>query len=156
MVAPATQVGVGLQSLCIEKEIFIAAPLDIAFESLLEELGPESVKLGSEPMPMVLEAWPGGRWFRDLGKDGGHFWGHVQVIKPPKLLELSGPLFMSFPAVNHVQYKLEAEGIGTRIKLVHRGFGEIPAEMRDGVNLGWAYKLQRAQQIAEARVKAKS
>ena len=48
--------------------------------------------------PMVIEPWPGGRWYRDLGNNAGHLWGHVQVIKPPTLLELCGPMFMSFPA----------------------------------------------------------
>ena len=47
-------------------------------------------------MPMKLEAWPGGRWYRDLGDGNGHFWGHVQAIKRPTLLEISGPLFMSY------------------------------------------------------------
>ena len=44
---------------------------------------------------MTLEPRPGGRWFRDLGDDNGHFWGHVQAIKRPTLLEITGPLFMS-------------------------------------------------------------
>jgi uncharacterized protein YndB with AHSA1/START domain len=42
-------------------------------------------------MPMVLEARPGGRWFRDLGGNDGHFWGLVQAIKRPTLLEITGP-----------------------------------------------------------------
>ena len=28
-----------------------------------------------KPMNFVLEEWPGGRWFRDLGNGQGHFWG---------------------------------------------------------------------------------
>ena len=36
---------------------------------------------------MKIEAWPGGRWYRDLGDDNGHFWGNVQAIKQPTLLE---------------------------------------------------------------------
>ena len=48
-------------------------------------------------MPMKIEPWPGGRWYRDLGNDNGHFWGHVQAIKQPTLLEIYGPLFMSYP-----------------------------------------------------------
>src|SRR5215813_9071652 len=103
-----------LQTLRIEKEIFIAAPIDLAFEAILEELGPASEKLGGIPMPMIIEAWPGGRWFRDLGNNAGHLWGHVQVIKPPTLLELCGPMFMSYAATNHIQYRLEAEGTATR------------------------------------------
>jgi hypothetical protein len=45
---------------------------------------------------MILEQWPGGRWSRDHGNGIGHLWGHVQVIKPPVLLELSGLMFMSY------------------------------------------------------------
>jgi hypothetical protein len=151
----ATAVSEGLQTICIEKEISIAAPLEIAFESLLEELGPANEGPPGKPMPMVLEAWPGGRWYRDLGKKAGHFWGHVQVIKPPTLLEISGPLFMSYPSVNHVQYRLSAEGIGSKLKLTHRAFGEIPAEHRDGVKEGWSFILDRVRQIAESRAQAK-
>lgn len=142
-----------LQSICIEKEIAIAAPIDICFESLLEELGPENEIPGGAPMPMVLEPWPGGRWFRDLGDNQGHFWGHVQVIKAPALLEISGPMFMSYPCANHIQYRLVADGLGTKLKFQHRGFGEIPAEHREGVNQGWSYKLERIRLIAERKRK---
>ena len=48
-------------------------------------------------MPMNIEPWPGGRWFRDLGNNNGHFWGNVQAIKRPTLLEITGPLFASLP-----------------------------------------------------------
>ena len=60
-------------------------------------------------MPMKLEAWPGGRWYRDLGDNNGHFWGHVQAIKRPTLLEITGPLFMSYAAMNNLQYRLSEE-----------------------------------------------
>jgi len=151
----ATAESEAIQLLRVEKEILIAAPLDIAFEALLEELGPASEKLGGIPMPMVLEPWPGGRWFRDLGNNTGHLWGHVQVINPPTLLELVGPLFMSCACSNHIQYRLVAEGTGTRLKLLHRGLGEIPPEHREGVVAGWSYKIDRVRQIAEGRKPAK-
>jgi hypothetical protein len=41
------------------------------------------------PLPMTIEPRPGGRWFRDLGGDNGHFWGHVQAISAP-LMEIQG------------------------------------------------------------------
>ena len=116
-----------IQTIHILKEIEIAAPLEIAFEAVLEELGPASEMPDGKPFPMVIEPWPGGRWYRDLGNNAGHLWGHVQVIKPPTLLELCGPMFMSFPALNHVQYRLTAEGDGTRLKFTHRGDGPDPA-----------------------------
>jgi hypothetical protein len=144
-----------VQTLCIEKELLIGASIDIAFEVLLEELGPANEIPGGKAMPMVIEPWPGGRWFRDLGNQTGHFWGHVQVIKPPALLEISGPLFMSYPGINHVQYRLTAEGTGTKLKFVHRGIGEITPEHREGVVQGWGYKLDRVKQLAESRLKSK-
>ncbi len=149
----ATAVNEPIQTLCIEKDIFIAAPLDLAYESLLEELGPASQNSSGQPMPMVLEPRPGGRWFRDLGNDSGHFWGHVQVIKPPTLIEICGPFFMSFACMNHVQYRLTAEGTGTRLKLIHRAIGDITPDLIQGMNGGWSYKINRVREIAEARQK---
>jgi len=67
----------------IRKEIEIAAPIEIAFQSVLDELGPEGQMPNGQSLSMKLEPWPGGRWYRDLGNNAGHLWGHVQVIKPP-------------------------------------------------------------------------
>ncbi len=144
-----------IQHLCIEKAILIAAPIEIAFEAMLDELGPESTLPDGTAMPMILEAYPGGRWYRDLGNHAGHFWGHVQVIKPPNLLEISGPLFMSFPCANHIQYRFAADGIGTRLTLMHRGFGEVPEEYLNRIGVGWAHGLQVIKAIAEARFPGK-
>jgi hypothetical protein len=137
-----------VQTIHILKEIEIAAPLEIAFEAVLEELGPAGEMPGGKPFPMVIEPWPGGRWYRDLGDRSGHLWGHVQVIKPPTLLELYGPMFMSFPAVNHVQYRLTADGKGTRLDFLHRAMGPIPDEFREKVGPGWDHGLNRIVEIA--------
>jgi hypothetical protein len=137
-----------IQTISILKEIEIAAPIEIAFEAMLEEIGPGGEMPGGKPFPMVIEPWPGGRWYRDLGDHSGHLWGHVQVIKPPTLLELCGPMFMSFPGVNHVQYRLTADGDGTRLKLTHQAMGLIPEEVREGVGQGWDHGLKRIAEIA--------
>lgn len=92
-------------------------------------------------------------WYRDLGNNTGHFWGHVQVFKPPKLLEICGPMPMSYPAINHVQYRLTAEGDGTRLAIVHRAMGLIPQEHRDGMPEGWEHGLRRIREMAERRKK---
>jgi len=135
----------------LRQEIDINAPLDIAFAALLEQLGPASEMANGEAMPMKLEPWPGGRWFRDLGNNGGHLWGHVQVIKPPKLLEIWGPLFMSYAAINHLQYRLVEHGSGTRLTLTQRTIGEVPPEHRDGMPEGWEYILRKVRERAERR-----
>ena len=133
----------------IEKRIDIDAPLAVSFAALLEQLGPAN-ETPHGPMPMKLEAWPGGRWYRDLGDNAGHFWGHVQVIKPPTLIEIAGPLFMSYAAVSHVQYRLVEEGKGIRILFTHSAFGKITPQHREGVNMGWEYMLTVVKRIAEA------
>jgi hypothetical protein len=100
-------------------EIHVKAPIDVTFAALLEQIGPENDTPDGTRMPMKIEAWPGGRWFRDLGGDNGHCWGTVQAIKRPTLLEISGPLFMSYPVVSNLQYRLSEENGGTLIKFHH-------------------------------------
>jgi hypothetical protein len=141
-----------IQTITISRDLEIAAPIEIAFEAILEEIGPCGEMPGGKPFPMVIEPRPGGRWYRDLGDNAGHLWGHVQVIKPPTLLELCGPMFMSFPAVNHVQYRLTAEGDVTRLKFTHRAMGPIPDEFRENVGMGWDYGLNRIAAIASGLV----
>ena len=67
------------------------ASIEVTFAALLDHLGPYNETQVDRPMPMKLEAWPGGRWYRDLGDNSGHYWGAVQAIKKPTLLEICGP-----------------------------------------------------------------
>jgi hypothetical protein len=137
-------------TLSVTEEIRVSAPLDVTFAALLEQLGPHNEVMDGTPMPMKIEAWPGGRWYRDLGDSNGHFWGHVQAIKRPTLLEISGPLFMSYPAVSNVQYRLtEADG-GTLIKFRHTALGLIQENHRKGVTSGWSHIHERVRKQAEA------
>lgn len=144
-----------INTLHVQRDIVIAAPQDITFESIMEELGPGSEGPDGQPFPMKIEAWPGGRWYRDLGKNVGHLWGHVQVIKPPTLLELCGPMFMSYPATNFVQYRLKAEGDGTRLTITHRAMGLIPPDHVEGVGQGWEHGLKRIRELAQRRLDAR-
>jgi uncharacterized protein YndB with AHSA1/START domain len=139
------------QTLRIERTIDIKAPPRTVWDSLLEEIGPKSTGENGKSMNMKLEAWPGGRMYRDLGNNTGHFWGHVQVIKPPTLLEITGPLFMSFAAANHVQYRLTENGAGTRLTLIHTALSDIPADYRDGMTEGWGEMLDNVRKAAEKR-----
>jgi hypothetical protein len=75
----------------------------------------------------------------------------VQVIKPPKLLELWGPMMMSFPAVNHLQYRLVAEGSKTVLQLTHRSMGVLDEEHAKGMTMGFEYWVQRVKSLAESR-----
>jgi hypothetical protein len=138
-------------TLRIEQEIRVKASLEVTFAALLEQLGPGNERHDGTPMPFKLEAWPGGRWFRDLGDSNGHCWATVQAIKRPTLLEFSGPLFMSHPVTNNIQYRLSHENGETLIKFVHSGFGLIDPEHRKGVNAGWFHMLDQARIRAEQK-----
>ena len=152
--------GETIHTIDIRKEIVIEATPEVVFETILEELGPGSQMPDGTPFPMKLEPWVGGRWYRDRGKSGGyeygHLWGHVQVIKAPTLLVLTGPMPMSFPAMNHLQYRLKAEGNRTRLSLIHRGMGLIPQDFRDGMPEGWAHAVKRIKDVAEKKAKGRS
>ena len=149
---PATVIEGVLQAFEIVKEEEIAAPIEIVFETILEQMGPMN-STPEKPMPMVLEAWPGGRWYRDLGNNTGHYWGAVQAIRAPSLLEISGPLFMSTPAISNIQYRLTEENGATRMRFVHRAMGWIGENDR-GVDEGWSQLIGRIVTAAAERARA--
>ncbi|HTD61879.1 MAG TPA: SRPBCC domain-containing protein [Gemmatimonadaceae bacterium] len=136
-------------SLAITEEMHVRASLAATFAALLEELGPSNRGHNDTPMPMVLEAWPGGRWFRDLGGSNGHLWGHVQAIKRPTLLEITGPLMMSFAAVSNVQYRLKESDGGTLITLRHTALGLFPDGFREAMGQGSNLGFERIRRRAE-------
>lgn len=136
-------------TLSINQEIRVRASIDVTFAALLEQLGPGNERPDGTPMPFKLEAWPGGRWFRDLGDGNGHFWAHVQAIKRPTLIEFAGPLFMSHPVANNVQYRLSEEGGETLIQFRHSGFGLVQEEHKKGVLGGWSHIHEQVRKRAE-------
>jgi uncharacterized protein YndB with AHSA1/START domain len=138
-------------TLSIVQEIQVQAPIAATFESLLEQIGPANERGEGDPMPMVIEPWPGGRWYRDLGNGNGHFWANVQAIKRPNLLEFCGPLFASSPFVSNVQYRLSEKDGGTLIVFRHTALGFLPEEQRKGVQGGWASMNERVKKAAEQR-----
>jgi uncharacterized protein YndB with AHSA1/START domain len=137
-------------TLNITEEIQVRASLQDTYAALLEQLGPFNSTGDDKPMPMKIEAWPGGRWYRDLGDGNGHFWGVVQAIKRPTLLEIAGPLFMSYPAISNVQYRLSQVDGGTLIQFRHSAMGLIQEDHRKGVKAGWAHMNGAAKKRAEA------
>lgn len=134
----------------ITEEIFVAASIEMTFASILAQLGRLNQSPDGKPMPMLLEARPGGRWYRDLGGDNGHHWGFVQSIKRPALLELWGPLFMSSGTSNNVIYRLSEKDGGTLISFRHTLVGPVPEEMRINTSTGWKSVHARVKAQAES------
>ena len=137
------------QVLTIEQEIEINASPETVFRGLIEQmkqLGPEDP---AKKVTMTLEEWPGGRWYRDLGNNSGHLWGHVQSIKPPTLFEICGPLFMSFAVSNNVIVRIEATESGARLTLKHQYNGVLPEGLSDGMEDGWGKMMDKIKAGAE-------
>ncbi|MGA2341381.1 MAG: SRPBCC domain-containing protein [Terracidiphilus sp.] len=120
----------------IEQEIRVRASLEVTFAALLDQLASGFEKDDGTSMPFKLEAWPGGRWFRDLGDR-------------PTLIEFSGPLMMSFPVANNVQYRLSEQDGETIIKFHHTGFGNVPEDFKKGMKGGWTKINETVRQRAE-------
>jgi len=129
-------------TLDLEQTVDVNARVEDTFKGLLNRLGKNNHTPSGESLNLEIEPFAGGRWYRDRGEGIQHLWGHVQVIKPPVLLELSGPMFMSYPAINHIEVKLEEAGDGTKVTLRHRAIGMISKEHREGISKGWGLILE--------------
>jgi uncharacterized protein YndB with AHSA1/START domain len=105
-----------------------------------------------KPLTMILEAKPGGRWYRDLGGDNGHLWGFVQSIKRPALLEIWGPMFISTGATSNLTYRLAEVNGGTEITFTHKLVGPVPDEFRGRMPEGWDHIHARVKQHAEGGI----
>lgn len=124
-------------TLDVEQNTVINADIGDVYKRTLHRLGQGNAAPDGTSLNMILEEWAGGRWFRDRGEGIQHLWGHVQVLKPPVLIEISGPMFMSYPAINHLEFKLEKIAGGTNVTLRHRAIGMISDDHRAGVTEGW-------------------
>jgi uncharacterized protein YndB with AHSA1/START domain len=139
------------ETFTIKEEIKVRASMEKTFASLLKEMGPLNQTPDGKPLPMVIEARVGGRWYRDLGGDGGHLWGFVQSIKRPSLLEIWGPLFMSTAATSNLMYRLSESDGGTLITFTHTLVGPFPEEHRPQMASGWSALHARVRAAAEAQ-----
>jgi hypothetical protein len=128
-------------TLDLEQHVEVKADIGDVFKGVIHQFGEGSTNPNGESMQMILEPWAGGRWIRDRGNGIGHLWGHVQVIKPRVLLELTGPMFMSSPVLNHIEIRLDQISGGTKVSLRHRALGTIDPALREGLNTGWRHYL---------------
>jgi uncharacterized protein YndB with AHSA1/START domain len=140
-------------TLNIAIDTHVKAGIEATFSAVLDQMGPLNTTPEGVALKMKLEDWPGGRWYRDLGDGNGHFWGNVQAIKRPTLLEICGPLFASYPLLSNVQYRLCEEKGGTLIKFRRTALGFIEEEHKKGVGKGWSYMLDSIRARLESSEK---
>ncbi len=136
-------------TLDVQQHLEIKAAPEKAFAAVLHRFGKGNTRPDGQSLDLILEPKAGGRWYRDRGNGIGHLWGFVQAIKAPTLLELSGPMFMSYPAINHVEVKIEPSAGGSKLTLRHRAVGMIDPEHRKNVSTGWAHMLELVRKDSE-------
>jgi hypothetical protein len=63
-------------------------------------------------------------------------------------------MFMSYPAMNHLEVELEEIAGGTRVALRHRAIGFIAPAHREGVSTGWQHMLNAIAEDCTAKTVA--
>jgi uncharacterized protein YndB with AHSA1/START domain len=137
-----------ISTLTFTDDRLIEAPAADVFEAVLRELGPGFLGADQKPLGLTLKPHPGGHWLRELETGAGHWWGTVQAIKAPQLLEIHGPLFMSYPAISNLQFRLAEEDRRTRLIFTHRAmaytsFDPQIAKGFEQLGAGWSNLLDR-------------
>lgn len=135
----------------LHQEIEIEAPPEDVFEGMIHRLT-DGHRGGEDApsLPLELERRPGGRWYRDLGDDAGHLWGFVQSYRPPTLLELFGPMFMSYPVSGHMIIRFASQGNGTRLSFQYAAFGLLQEDHRNGIRAGFGAMLASVKEDLES------
>ncbi len=138
-------------TLDVSQQVSINASIETAYAALIRRLTVDSTTPDNRSMPLELEQWPGGRWYRNTGDKQGHLWGFVQVIKPPTLIEIHGPMFMSYAVAGHIQFRLVETDQGVDLSLRHQAFGLTEDAQREGVVPGWKCFVADTCRIAEGQ-----
>lgn len=85
----------------------------------------------------VLTPAPGDKWVQ-LWSNGGAFLGTVTHVHAPLLLRVSGPLAMTTPVMNTVEFRLELMDSGsTRMHLIHQAIGILGGADEAGYTEVW-------------------
>lgn len=135
--------------LTIDQTLQIQAPIETVYQGVVDKLRNLPGENEGDVVSLSLEAWPGGRWFRDLGEGRGHLWGFVQAIKPPTLIEICGPMFMSLAVAGNLQLRLTEEAGGTRVDFRHQVLGPVPEDYGASMKEGWKAFLHAVQTEVE-------
>lgn len=84
----------------------------------------------------TIETFVGGRWMQEWD-GGGALFGTFTVWDPPHLLCVTGPLAMSRPAHNLLEFQFEAAGDGTDVAIRHEAFGDFDGDTGEMYANGW-------------------
>jgi len=133
-------------SVQIELEVTIAAPRERVFRAFTKEISlwwPFRIRK-EQAKELVLEPEIGGRLYESWGNGEGILWGTVHQYRKNERFDLVGQIGMARLAYSFVSFAFEDDGNGTRVKLSHRGIGELDAVAEQEYGHGWKVLLGEA------------
>lgn len=134
----------------IEQEVEIAASTATVFEAITKHIGRWfwSGKKG-ELTPVAIEERAGGRFYREAPDGTCDLYGIVTAIRPGKLIRIEGSIGGKYATMSIFEFKIEADGEGSVVKLTHRMAGEVmDADVADYTE-GWKDELGSLKRFAE-------
>jgi hypothetical protein len=110
-------------------EIQLEVPIDLAWQRMVHEVDgwwPHTYKEGST---VLIEAFPGGRWWERFA-DGvnGSLWGHVVYIEPPRILKVVGQFALPGVSNSAGVWRMEENEQGTLLKVSGEMLGAFDLE----------------------------
>jgi hypothetical protein len=133
----------------VEKSIQVPCAPDRAFRAFTAEMGQwwplstHSVAQG-QARDVTIEPRLGGRIFETDTAGGESEWGQVLEWAPPHRFTMSWHPGRAAESGQVVELRFAAEGAGTRVTLVHRGWEKLGAAARttrDSYDSGWGSVL---------------
>ena len=125
-------------TLDVSQQIELKADIGDVFKSVLHRFGDGSTNPNGESMHMVLEQWPGGRWFRDRGNGIGH-------LRPRPSVRLRDAPARPAPRCHTRQGESSRNRHGwsgsPARTLRHRSIGLLEEAHRQNIGTGWKHYL---------------
>jgi uncharacterized protein YndB with AHSA1/START domain len=135
----------------IHAEVRIAAPVEIVWRSLVEDVGAWWPHSFSEEPRITMEPWVGGR-FMEEWEGGSALYALVTHMVTGARLTISGPMGMRGARQYVKTYELAADGDGTLVTTTASMLGDIDDELRESYTTGGAQLLQALKAHAESKV----
>lgn len=125
-----------VETFAFEVAFFLPVPHQRAYNTFVNEVDHWWSYRMHERARCILEPEVGGRWMQTWD-NGGALFANVLLIDPPRLLRVGGPLAMTRPAHNVVDFAFEPITDGTTLTVSHRGYGELEDEAGQMYLAGW-------------------
>jgi hypothetical protein len=133
-----------VRQLSITERYFYAQNQQLVWRAITSEIGLWWSERVHDEARTVIDAMPGGSWTQ-MWSTGGALLGTVTQVQAPVLLRINGPLAMSTPVFNTVEFVLEPTAEkGTNLYLTHHAFGLLGPDDQDAYGEVWESLLNRS------------